>query len=67
MKMINKGDLEVAFYEHHNGETREVRVGISLGGSRATTSLSLDEFCELLAECRTAIIREHWGPSTNRS
>lgn len=58
---IIKGDLEVVFYEHHNGNAMEMRVLIGLGGGRADTSLTLQEFCELMAECGKEIRRRHWG------
>jgi hypothetical protein len=61
MMTITRGDLEVLFYTHHNGEREEERVQISIGGARSDTWLSLQEFCELMAECRKEISARHWG------
>jgi hypothetical protein len=64
---IIKRDLEVVFYEHHNGAGMENRVLLSLGGGRAETILSLQEFCELLAECRKEISRLQWQSRTEEA
>jgi hypothetical protein len=58
---IIKRDLEVVFYEHHTGEAMESRVLVSIGGGRADTWVTLQEFCELMSECQKEIRRRHWG------
>ena len=63
MMTVTMRDVEVTFYTHHNGEVEEPRVDISIGGSRAQTWMSLSEFCEMLAACRTEISRQHWQPA----
>jgi hypothetical protein len=55
-----KRDLEIIFYEHHSGVQMEHRVMVCVGGGRAETVLTLQEFCELLADCRKEIARLHW-------
>jgi hypothetical protein len=62
MMTVTRGDLEVLFYTHHNGDREEQRVQISVGGGRSDTWLSLQEFCELMAECRKEISVRHWQP-----
>ncbi len=62
MTTITRGDLVVLFGTHHTGERVEERVWISIGGQRSETWLSLQEFCELLAECRKEISVRHWQP-----
>lgn len=58
---ITKRDLEVVFYEHHTGEKMETRVLVSVAGGRADTWVTLQEFCELMAECRKEISRRRLG------
>lgn len=60
--MIQFRDVEVLFYDHHNGEAIEQRVAITMGGGCAQSWLTLQEFCELMAECRKEISVRHWQP-----
>jgi hypothetical protein len=62
MMTISRGDIEILFYTHHNGDREEERVQISIGGARSDTWLRLPEFCELMAECRKEISVRHWQP-----
>lgn len=67
MMIISRGDLEILFYTHHNGDREDERVQLSIGGARSETWLSLQEFCELMAECRKEIQLRHWGEETDDS
>lgn len=58
---IGKRDLEIVFYEHHNGEAMERRVVVSVAGGRAETWMTLQEFCELMRECAKEIRTRQWG------
>lgn len=64
---IIKRDLEIVFYEHHTGVVMEPRVLVSIGGGRVDTWLTLQEFCELMAECGKEIRRRHWGKEIDDS
>jgi len=63
--IVSKRDLEVVFYQHHDGNQMVDYVAIEVAGGRAVTTLTLSEFCELLVECRKEITRLHWQPQTN--
>lgn len=60
--IVRRGDLDVLFFSYHNGDRLEERVQISFGSGYAETWLTLQEFCELMGECRKEIVLRHWQP-----
>lgn len=61
---VQRRDVEIVFYEHHDGEGMRNQVLVSLGDGRAQSTMTLEEFCGLLADCRKEISRLHWQPGT---
>ena len=55
MMTFTKGDIEVIFGDHHNGECVKTRVDIVVGG-HAETRLTLQEFFELMADAGVPVL-----------
>ncbi len=59
--ICQRGDVEVIFFTHHDGVKECEFVEIQIAGARACTVLSLEHFCELMADCKKEIQLRHWG------